>query len=268
MLFTPSPPLSAQSVSSSVESDSSPTHTVSVSNTHNVENQQHIISPPNNPTLVVTNGPSNSQSSSSQLSEQDYFYSPFSSSSSRPSIHLTPTKTPTNFKLLKSRRRDSCPVSPLQKRLNRFHLPTNITSTIRNALMASIPNPDSNMYDTDDKSHISKTNLWYNNNTIMPVANPVAAAALVEDTANDEQVTRSLTPSPLDTPKNNRSPTECSANVSSSNITNNRKVTLNVGGVRHEGSLFMYLFYHINISIYSFMAYTFSSSKYTSRSPG
>jgi hypothetical protein len=282
MLFTPPPPpLSSQSVSSSVENDSSPTHTASVFNTRNVENQLNPISLSNNATLV-TNGPSNNQLlSTSQslffsLPDQDYFYSPSSSSSSsRPSIHLTPT----NFEVSKSTRRDSYPVSPVPKKINRFHFPTNITSSIRDALMASMPNPDSNMYHTEDKSHSSKANLW-SNNTLMPVANPTAAAALIDDNemvTNNEQLTKSDTSSPLNTPKNSenltRSPTVCSVNLHPPNINNNRKVILNVGGVRHEGNLFIYLFfltniYYLDVSIYSFMAYTFSSSKYTSRSFG
>jgi hypothetical protein len=265
MLFTQSPPLSSQSVSSSVENDSSPTHTASVLNIQNVENQLCTISLSNNATLV-SNGPSNNQLLStsqfhfSQSPDQDYFYSPFSSSSSsRPSIQLTSTDILTNLKSSKSHRRDSCPVSPTRKKPNHFHFPTNIASSIRNALMASMPNPDTNNYHTEDKSHLSKTNLW-SNNTIIPVANPVAAAALVEDVINNEQQTKSATSSPLDTPKNSehldQSSTVCSINAYPSNILTNRKVTLNVGGVRHEGKTYFFLSFfflnnicHIDLSI-------------------
>lgn len=254
MLFTPSPPLSSQSVSSSVESDSSPTHIASTFNNQNVESQRHTLPLSTNATLVA-NGPSNnqllsnSQTRLSQLHDQDYFYSPLSSSSSsHPSIHLTPTKTPTNFRLFKSQRRDSCPVSPKQKRSNRFHLPTNITSSIRNVLMASMPHPDPHNHHIEDKSHVSRAHQR-SNSTIMPVANPVAAATLVEDMTNDEQLTKSLTPSPIGTPKISdrisRSPTFGSTYLYPINNNNNssRKVTLNVGGVRHEGNLFIYSFF-------------------------
>ena len=234
MLFTPSPPLSSQSVSSSVGSESSSIQTASISNARNVENQLHTESN----TILVSNGPTNkqllstSQSHVSQLPDQDYFYSPFSSSSSsRPSIQLTPTKTIPNITLSKPNRRESCPVSPnIDKNFyQHLHFPTNRTSSIRDVLMATMPTTD---------HHLSKTNQW-SNNTIMPVANPAAAASLIEDnemTADEEQSAKSITPSPLDTPKNNdrlhRSPTD-------HNINTNRKIILNVGGVRHESNLFI-----------------------------
>jgi hypothetical protein len=276
MLFTPSPPLSSQSVSSSVGSESPSIQTASIFNTRDVENLLHTESLSNN-TILVTNGPSNnqllstSQSHFSQLFDQDYFYSPFSSSSSsRPSIHLTPTKTtPTNIKLSETLRFESCPVSPVNKKINhRLHFPTSIISSIRDVLMASLPTTDHK----EDISHLSKTNQW-SNNTIMPVANPAAAAALVEDNeliSDEEQLAKSVTSSPLDTPKNSdhlhRSPTDYSTNVHSHNANTNRKVVLNVGGVRHESNLFIYSFKKENVFSYSFMAYTFSSTKYTSRS--
>jgi hypothetical protein len=253
MLFTPSPPPSLQSVSSAEESNSSPAHIASVSNAGDVENQLHTIFLSNNATLV-TNGPSNnqllstSQSPFSQLPDQDYFYSPFSSSSSsRPSIYLTPTKTTTtNIKLSKSRRRESCPVSPIHKKINRFHFPTSTTSSIRDALMATMSTTDPNIYYTDDKSNLFKVNLW-SDNAAIPVVNPVAAAALVEDNemaTNEEQLNKSVTPSPLDSPKNSehlhRSPTDCSATLYPPNMDTNRKVILNVGGVRHEGNLLFF----------------------------
>jgi hypothetical protein len=240
MLFTPSPPLSSQSVSSSVGSESPSIQTASISNARNVENQLHTESN----TILVKNGPTNkqllsaSQSHVSQLPDQDYFYSPFSSSSSsRPSIQLTPTKTVTNIKLSKPNRRESCPVSPNinKKFYHHLHFPTKRTSSIRDVLMATMPTTDHHLHHKEDISHLSKTNQW-SNNTIMPVANPAAAAALVEDNemiADEEQLAKSITPSPLDTPKNNdrlhRSPTD-------HNINTNRKIILNVGGVRHESN--------------------------------
>jgi hypothetical protein len=229
MLFTPSPPFSPQSVSSSVESNLSPTHPIaSQFNRPNVDN---IIS-----SSDTTNGPP-----TSQLYDHDFFHSPHSSSSSsHPSIHLTPIKKPINFKVLKTRRRDSYPNLSVDKKLPRFHLPVSITSSIRHALMASVPTPDPNLYHTENKSH-----LWSNNN-IMPVANPVAAAALIEDNEiiiDDEPLPISITPSPLGTPKNSdritRSPT---AGSTTNFFPSSRKVTLNVGGVRHEGNLFIYVY--------------------------
>jgi hypothetical protein len=216
MLFTPSPPLSAQSVSSSVESDLSPTHTTSICKARNVENQLQTISLSNNP-ILSTNGPSNNpvlstiQSSFPQLSDQDFYQSPLS-------------QTP---------RRGSYP-----------------DSLIRDMLMATLPTPDSHMYHTEAKTHFPKANLW-SNNDIMPIANPVAAAALVEDNEiviNEEQLTKSVNSSPLDTPKNSenidRTPTVCSTNnFYPSVIHANRKAILNVGGVKHEGNLLIYLLF-------------------------
>ncbi|CAF1428567.1 unnamed protein product [Adineta steineri] len=102
MLFTRSPPFSSPSVSSSVESESSPAHTAFISNSRHVENHQHTGYSLTN-TTFTTNGPSNntllstSESHYSQLSDQDSFYSLFStSSSSSPSIPLTPIKTITH----------------------------------------------------------------------------------------------------------------------------------------------------------------------------
>jgi hypothetical protein len=260
MLFTPSPPLFSQSVSSSVGSESSSAHTISVANARYVESQPHTISLSNNATLVA-NGPSNnqllstSQSLLSQLSDQDWFHSFQSSSSSSPppSIHLTPPKTTTShIQFSKLHRRDSCPTLPNKKKLNRFRFPTNIISSIRDALMATTSTEtQANIHHTENISNLPNAtlpaNLW-SNVIILPVANPVAAAALVEDdemiTAED-QPSISVTPSPLDTPKNSeklhRSPTDCSANLYPSNINSSRKVTLNVGGVRHEGNLFIFI---------------------------
>jgi len=232
MLFTPSPPLSAQSVSSSVESDLSPTHTTSICKARNVENQLQTISLSNNP-ILSTNGPSNNpvlstiQSSFPQLSDQDFYQSPLSSS--RPSIHLTPT----NFQFSQTPRRGSYP-----------------DSLIRDMLMATLPTPDSHMYHTEAKTHFPKANLW-SNNDIMPIANPVAAAALVEDNEiviNQEQLTKSVNSSPLDTPKNSENVDQTSAVCSTNNfypsvIHANRKAILNVGGVRHEGNLLIYLLF-------------------------
>jgi hypothetical protein len=243
MLFTPSPPISSQSVSSSVESDLSPTHTTSICKARTVENQLPTISLSNNPTLLI-NGPSTTQSSFTQLSEQDFYQSPrssTSSSSSRPSIHLTLP----DFQYTQIHRRVSCPDTSIHKKLNRYLKPP-----IRDVLMATVPTSDSHMYHTDDKTSYPKVNLW-SNNTIMPVVNPVAAAALVEDNeivTDDEQPIKSNNSSPLETRKSSENIDQTSMICSAANlypapIRNNRKVTLNVGGVRHEGNpLFPLLF--------------------------
>jgi hypothetical protein len=245
MLFTPSPPLFSQSVSSSVENNSSPTHTASIFHARNIENQLPKNSFSNNATLIA-NGLSNDQLLStsqipfSQLLDQDFFYSPFSSS--RPSTQLTPTDISANFNLSQLRRRDFCSDPSIQTKINHFHFPENLTSSIRDALMATMPTPDSNVYHTEDKSPLSNANLW-SNNTIMPVANPLAAAALVENNEiliNEEPVTKSATPSPLDTRKNSERIDESSTICSTNLYPFNRKVILNVGGVRHESNLFFF----------------------------
>jgi hypothetical protein len=76
----------------------------------------------------------------------------------------------------------------------------------------------------------------------LPVANPVAAAALVEDdesTAIEGQATKSMTSSPSETSKSHahvlRPPAACSVMLTPSAYTNSKAI-LNVGGVRHEGN--------------------------------
>ncbi|CAF0970674.1 unnamed protein product [Rotaria sp. Silwood1] len=246
MLFTHSPPLFSQSVSSSVGNESSSSHTTTVCNSRDIENQLHTVSLSNNSTLF-TNGPSNdqllsnSQSHFSQLSDQDYFYSPLSSSSSScPSIHLTTTKTITNSKLSKSHRGDSCPILANHKRINHFYLPKKISSSNRDVPMATMPTKDSHVCHSDDISQLSKANQWFDNTTI-PVTNPAAATAFIENDEleiSEEPVSTSVTTSPTDTPKISeclhQSLPDCSVNVCPSNINTDRKVILNVGGVRHE----------------------------------
>ena len=283
MLFTPSPPLPSQSISSLIGSESPPTHTVSISNARDVENQLRTDSVLNNITLEVNGSSHNpllstSESHCSQLSDPDSFYSPFStSSSSPPSIQLTPIKTITNIKLSDLHRRDSYPVVPIYKKPDLFHFPRSTTSSIYDVVIAKMSTTNLDKEHIEDLSHLSKTTLW-SNNTIIPVANPVAAAALVQDnemTANQERIRKSRTPSPIHTPKDNERlhhlPTDYAASLFSSDIYTNRKVVLNVGGVRHEGNCFL-LEKKISIRfmsfICSFVAYTFSSTKYTPRSFG
>ncbi|CAF0756161.1 unnamed protein product [Rotaria sordida] len=248
-----------QPISASVKSESSLSspplpspstlHTPSISDARRFETRSHTISSPSNATLI-TNGPQNNrllstnQSRFSQLPDQDWFYSP-SSSSSRQSIHqVTPTtKKLSDTKLSSTTRRVSCPVAPdtNNRKGNRFHFPTSIKSSIRDALMPSTPSTDSNIY-TNDTLHTRKTSLagyLRPTNIFFPVANPVAAAALVEDDesiTNDEQPTKSITPSPLNTPRQStnfhRTSVEDSINIGPYH--HNSIAILNVGGVRHE----------------------------------
>lgn len=266
MLFTPpSSSLPTPPIPSSVKNDSSSSLTPPTPQTPSVftagynQIRSRAVSSSTNPTLNI-NGPppsarllSASQSRFSQLPDPEWFYSaPSSSSSSRPSIHhLTPTsaKPDESKSSSSSRRRLSCPVSRHNTRKERrFRFPTLISSSIRDALMTSSSTTHPSLSPTDETSHLSKTTITgctRPSSIFLPVANPVAAAALVEDdevTAMEGQETKSITPSTLDTPKSStqqqRSPTDCSTSLGPTQSTNS-KATLNVGGVRHEG---LYLF--------------------------
>ncbi|CAF0753159.1 unnamed protein product [Rotaria sp. Silwood1] len=262
MLLTPSASHSTQPISASVKSESSPSpspllpsptisHTPSTSDTRRHETRSHTISSPCNATLI-TNGPQNnrllstSQSRFSQFPDQDWFYSP-PSSSTRQSIHQL---TPASKKLSDTTsstipRRVSCPVAPdnnNNKRGGRFHFPTIIKSSIRDALMTNTLSTNPNIY-TNDTLHAPKTSLsGYVRPTsvFLPVANPVAAAALVEDDesiTNDEQPTKSNTSSPSNISKQNTNFHQASAEDSKNIVPSyhhNSKAILNVGGVRHE----------------------------------
>jgi hypothetical protein len=251
MLFTPSSPISSPSESSSVGSESSPTHTSSVGKARYVGNQSYAIALSNNSTLV-TNGPENNRLLStsptrlSQLSDQEWFYSPLSSSSSsRPSIQLTPTKTITPSPL-PTRRLDSPATVPIQKKARRFRFPTSSKLFTRHAPMNSIPTTTTTTASTpsnpQDTLHLTTTGVSVNFRPAsmpIPVVNPMAAAALVDDIETiivDEHTTKSFTSSPSTTPRTSthlhRSPTDYMTNVYQSL---HRKVILNVGGVRHEG---------------------------------
>ncbi|CAF3690391.1 unnamed protein product [Rotaria socialis] len=258
MLFTPSSSHSTQPVSSSGKSELPPSQplpssslssTPSTSDARCIETLSHPISSPSNATIII-NGPQNSRPSSasqshfSQLPDQDWF----SSASSRLSIHpITPTSTPQilDTKPSSATRRVSCPVPhDNNKKTSRFHFPTIITSTIRDALMTTTPTGNPNIY-TNDSLHSSKitsSGCVRPTSIFLPVANPVAAAALVEDdesAAMDEQPTQSIESSPPYTLKHSTyshpTSTEGSKNTGpSSTHSHNNKAILNVGGVRHE----------------------------------
>ncbi len=259
MLFTPPPPtLSAQQVSSSVKADSptSPSHTPSESDVKCIEIRPRAVSSSYNATLI-TNGPphnrslSTSQSRFSQLPDQDWFYSPSSSPYSHLSVHhLAPTSAKiTATKSSSANRRESCPNPRVNnKKENRFRFPSTITTSIRDVLMTNTSSPPpsttQNIY-TNEIAYIPRTSLpgcKRPSNIFLPIANPVAAAALIEDDESeimDEQPTKSITPSPLDTPKSgarmHRTSTEGSTSIGPSHHYTSKAI-LNVGGVRHEGN--------------------------------
>ena len=263
MLFTPSPPLSSQSVSSSVESDFSPAHTVSICKARNVENHQHRTISFSNNTILVSNGPSNEEVLSSTTAtaattlslvlsvsnEEDFYQSPLSSSNLlHPSTRVETSRKQSHTRIY---RRNSCPYSPFSKASPRFNSSTRPTVFLRNVLMATMPMPDRTNLHTEDKNSFSKDNLWSNNN-IMPVANPIAAAALVHNDDDDddddgknpttnlntEPFTKSSASSPLNSRKSSLERVDHSTTVYSGipTIHGSRKVLLNVGGVRHESN--------------------------------
>jgi hypothetical protein len=115
--------------------------------------------------------------------------------------------------------------------------------------MTNIPSTTTpNIYTNEIAAHIQRTSLprcKRPSSFFLPVANPVAAAALVEDDESEtaeEQPIKSITPSPLDTPKSSaqmlRTSTECSASTGPSHHYTSKAI-LNVGGVRHEGNTFI-----------------------------
>ncbi|CAF1510652.1 unnamed protein product [Rotaria magnacalcarata] len=238
MLFTPSPPLFSQSVSSTVGNESSSTRIASVYSPHDVENRLHTVSLSNNTTILANGTANNRLSPVSQSPDQDYFYSPLSSSLfACPSIRLTRPKIKANIKLSKLHRGDSCPVLHIAKNINNSYFPTSISSSSRNVLMATMGKTDPAIYHSEDILQLPRTHLL-SGNTSLPVANPAALIKHNELEIVEEQLTTSITPSPFGTSKNSelfqRIPTDYSTSVYPFNINIPRKVTLNVGGVRHE----------------------------------
>lgn len=279
MLFTPSSSKSEQPISTTTKGESSlsPTflssstpQTPSVTDARGIQTRSLTVSSSSNVT-PITNGPQNirllspTESRFSHLPDEDGFYSP-SSLSSRLSTHpITPTSTSSKMSVTKSSdssRRVSCPVSrDAHKKGSRFRFPTTITSSIRDVLMTSSPTANPNTY-TNDILHVTKspmTKCARPSSIFLPVANPVAAAALVEDdelATIEEQPTQSLMPSPSITPndsgRNPMSSIESSTNIVPSQNYNSKAI-LNVGGVRHEGivhNYLLFLFFFINIIIY------------------
>ncbi len=258
MLFTPPLPLSAQSVSST-EKDETPLSsppTPSVSDFSSIETRPRAVSTLHNAKLI-TNGPPNnrllsiSPSHFSQLPDQDWFYSPSPSSPSRPSVHyLKPTASIiSKTKSSHTSRRVSCPVPHnTAKKDTRFRFTNTIASTIRDALMTNkhLTNPNIYANDIPQNPKTSSSGCARLSATFLPVANPVAAAALIEDDEiiNDQQATKSMTPPPFDAPQSNaRTPTECSSSTVPPPHNYNSKAILNVGGVRHEGNFRNYIIF-------------------------
>lgn len=108
--------------------------------------------------------------------------------------------------------------------------------------MATMPTTDPPMHNSDDTFIFSKSNRWPVNATLQ-TENPVSTATTIENNGLEisaEQVSKSVTPSPLGTPKNSdglrRSSPHGSNNVYSSHFNTARKVILNVGGIRHESN--------------------------------
>ncbi|CAF5190847.1 unnamed protein product, partial [Rotaria magnacalcarata] len=202
MLFTPSPPLFSQSVSSTVGNESSSTRIASVYSPHDVENRLHTVSLSNNTTILANGTANNRLSPVSQSPDQDYFYSPLSSSLfACPSIRLTRPKIKANIKLSKLHRGDSCPVLHIAKNINNSYFPTSISSSSRNVLMATMGKTDPAIYHSEDILQLPRTHLL-SGNTSLPVANPAALIKHNELEIVEEQLTTSITPSPFGTSKN------------------------------------------------------------------
>ena len=121
--------------------------------------------------------------------------------------------------------------TPIKKKPQRFRFPT----FTRHASMMS--NAENQPYPQNTAVAINLRPI----STPIPVANPAAVAALVDEDeplATEEGITaKSLSPSPSLTPKNSinqrRLPGQTLAALYP---LNSRKVLLNVGGVRHEGN--------------------------------
>jgi hypothetical protein len=252
MLFTPPLPLSAQSVSST-EKDETPLSsppTPSVSDFSSIETRPRAVSTLHN-AKFINNGPPNNRllsTSPSHLPDQDWFYSPSPSSPSRPSVHyLKPTGSIiSKTKSSNTNRRVSCPATHnTAKKDTRFRFTNTIASTIRDVLMTNkhLTNPSIYANDIPQNSKTSSSECARLSTTFLPVANPVAAAALVED---DEIINKSITPPLFDPPQSNarchRTPTECSSNTIPPHNSNSKAI-LNVGGVRHEGNFPNYIIF-------------------------
>lgn len=264
MLFTPSShstrpvsasvnnePTSPQPLPSSSSSSTASSLTPSTTGgTRHNEGQSSTTASPST-TTVVTNGPQNNRSTSteqsriSEMPDQDWFYSP----KPQPPTQPTSTNKLPDTKSSGVGRRVSCPVAAdKNKRGSRFHFPTIITSSIRDALTTNSSTTNSNIYANDAlyTSRLTSTGCSRPTSIFLSVANPVAAAALVEDDESavaDEQQIKSFGSSPLDSPKQstNSHPTSLEGSRSlAPSHSQNSKAILNVGGVRHEGMSFLF----------------------------
>lgn len=230
MLFTSasSPPYSSSSSSSASPEDLSPFGSNDSSPIHLSSFASRSLRYVDRPSPLITTNCDERLASPvlthrSVSSDQECFYSPLSSiSSSRPSI----SGTANNFCSRPTTRRVSSPISlPIQKKVKRFRFPT----FTRHASMMSNSESDSYPQNTAVAINLRPASVP------IPVANPAAVAALVDE--DEPIVAKSLSPSPSLTPKNSinqrRLPGQTLASLYP---LNSRKVLLNVGGVRHEGN--------------------------------
>ena len=255
MLVTPPTSHSAQSVSVSAKNE---LLSSSVSTTPNItpaadagcaERQPPAISSSCNTTLIINGPPNNrflsaNQSSLSQSPDQDWLHSLSSSSSRLSSQHTTPRSAKSSdTKLLSISRRVSCPVShSIHKKADRFHWPNVVPSSVRGAstITRQTKNPARYKSDILHSSKRPMPRCLQSSSINLPVANPLAASALVEDDKSatiDELTTKSITLSPLAKPKYSKDvyqTSECSTDTGQFHDCDSKAI-LNVGGVRHEG---------------------------------
>ena len=220
MLFTPSLPRS--SASASVKSESSPVHTSAVRKGRHVDKQPPDVNSSSSNAHCGSYGPSSSQSHVCPTADRDWFYSPLScsSSSSHPSIPLTTPTATAELHSLNSHRADSCPlVQPKVARL---------TSSIWNVLMAATTSTSPSIHHSPKAIvHLRPTAM------VVSVANPLAVA---DDDDEPDQPIKSMSPSPMVSTRFDHSPTDGSTTLCQPPSNVHRKVILNVGGVRHEGT--------------------------------
>lgn len=246
MLFTPSTSsFSSQPISSTVKTDSStPTPNSQVSSVvddrRSLKRDSFILSTTKN--LLNINGPTESyplsdktRSPVSDLSSTDWFDSN-RSFSPRPRINsraLTATSVrETHFPTSGPRRRVSCPVRHSAQRDKRFRLPNLLGSSTGNAVMTS----PSNISTNDNSTQSFKEATRRPSTTFLPVANPVAAAALIEgdELLQSHQIHNESNKSTANENLHQTLTDGYVNNIPQSSFIPNKAI-LNVGGVRHEG---------------------------------